>query len=239
MALLLVALLLAAPLLGVPSPALRAAAQRGPTEVVGDGVAAVVASPREAAGSDAEVILISDVELRARLRLAGQTRGPLPLGPLGASLLRATLDELVGEVLIAREANRVRVAAPTPEDVTRERRRLVELAGGEARLAALLRALGAAQTELRTMAERRARVRVFLQANLAGESRVTERQLEEAFAAGEHPFLGQELEEVREAMRVYLARQALDRSLRRWIEVLRGRSSVRPLAPWALTGAAR
>ena len=210
-----------------------ARAQRGPTEVVGDGVAALVGGASLAAEAEAEVILISDVELRARLRLAGQTRGALPLGPLGASLLRATLDELVGEVLIAREALRIQVAAPSPADVARERRRLVELAGGAARFTALLEALGAAPAEVRAMAERRARVRVFLQANLAGEARVSERQLEDAFASGEHPFLGQELDDVREAMRVYLVRQALDRALRRWIEVLRGRSTVRALAPWA------
>ncbi|MEM1416175.1 MAG: hypothetical protein AAGH15_14810 [Myxococcota bacterium] len=215
--------------LGVP-----ASAQRGLTsvnEVAGDGVAAVVGAATPSA--EADVILASDVELRARIRLAGQTSGPLPLGPLPAGLLRATLDELVGEVLIAREADRIQVASPAATDVARERRRLLRLAGGQARLEALLGALGASDGEVEAMAERRARVRVFLQANLAGEARVTDAQLEEAFATGEHPFLGQELDDVREAMRVYLVRQALDRALRRWIEVLRGRSVVRVLAPWA------
>ena len=216
--------------------ALPAAAQ-SPVEVVGDGMAAVIASASAGSETAPEVILISDVELRARLRLAGQTQGPLPLGPLGGSLLRATLDELVGEVLIAREADRIRVAAPTEADVARERRGLMAQAGGETRYRALLEALGASPAEVLVMAERRARVRVFLQANLAGEARVTERQLEDAFRSGEHPFLGQELDDVREVLRVYLVRQALDRALRRWIEVLRGRSAIRPLAPWALGAA--
>ena len=46
----------------------------------------------------------------------------------------ATLDELLGEALIAREVERVQLASPTDRDVRDERRRLEGLAGGAARL---------------------------------------------------------------------------------------------------------
>ena len=51
-----------------------------------DGLAAVVGG--EGPGPGVDVILRSDVELRARIALSGRTRGPLPLGAIPAGLNR-------------------------------------------------------------------------------------------------------------------------------------------------------
>jgi len=202
-----------------------------PSSAQHEGIAAIVGAPTPRRG--ATVILLSDVELRARIRLAGEMREGLPLGPLPERLLRATLEELLGEVLIAREAERVRVATPDEEDVRVARRRIEQMAGGAPRLRALLDALGARDDEVREAAERQALVRVFLEANLQGESAVSDDEIDRVYAEGQHPFLGQELEDVRDAMRVWLGRRAVRDAVERWVGVLRTRTRFRLLAPWA------
>ncbi len=195
-----------------------------------DGIAAIVGAntPR----ADAKVILHSDVDFRARLRLIREAPGQPHLGALPRGLLRATLDELIGEALIAREAERVQVASPTPNDIRREQRRLEQLAGGADSLQALVRALGATEGELEAMVQQRALVSVFLEANLEGAATVSDARIEAVFESGEHPFLGQALDDVRGAMRVWLTRQALDQAVTRWIQVLRERTRVREMASY-------
>lgn len=193
-----------------------------------EGVAALVGGT--APGSGVDVILLSDVTLRARMRLAGQTVGELPVGSMPDSLLRATLDELIGEHLIAREARRVQVANPSSRDVARERARLEQIAGGAERLRRLLDVVGAGTEEIETSARRRAIVTRFLQTNLEGTAEVTDAEVQRVFDSGEHPFIGQELEDARPALRVMLVRRALDSAVRRWVEVLRSRTSLRVVA---------
>ena len=51
-------------------------------------------------------------------------------------------------------------------------------------------------------------------------------EIERVFQAGQHPFLGQDLEEVREAMGVWLTRQRLAAAVRRWVESLTARTPI-------------
>ena len=98
---------------------------------------------------------------------------------------------------------------------------------------ALRSALSVSDEEIAAIVRRRATVKVFLEANLQGASTIDDATIDRVYETGEHPFLGQSLEDVREPMRVWLARRALDRSVRRWVEVLRARTVVRVLAPYA------
>ena len=192
-----------------------------------EGLVALVGG--SAPGPGVIAILRSDVDLRARLHLAGQLRTRLPLGPLPPDLVRATLDELVGEALIAREAERVQIATPSSRDVSRERRRLEQMAGGRERLAELLDELGVDPEEIDASARRRALVSTFLEANLEGASVVTEADVQRYYDSGEHPFGDPPppLDEVRETLRSLLSRRALDEAVRRWVTVLRARTVVR------------
>ena len=196
-----------------------------------EGVVALIGG--SAPGPGVVVVLESDVTFEARLRLCGRSRGELPLGPLPDALLRATLDEIVGQVLIAREAERVRVSPPTAADVAHQESQLADLAGGATRFASLLQTLGVTHEEVSDIARRRATVQRFLRANLEGAAVVTEEEVQSAYAAGDHPFIGQPLEEVHEAMRVLLVRQALDRAVARWVTVLKQRTPLRLLASYA------
>jgi len=209
--------------------AVAAAQPRGPRTRV-EGVAAWVGGA--ARGSGATPILRSDVELRARMAIAGQT-GRVARVRLPDGLMAATLRQLIGEVLIEREADRLRAEAPSDEAIERARVRLAEESGGEAVLGQLTEVLGVDAREIEVVARRRAYVNAFLRANLEGNTVVSDSQVERAFEAGDHPFVGRELDEVREVMRVWLARQVYDRDVARWIEVLRDRARVRVLADWS------
>ena len=185
-----------------------------------------------APGGGATAILRSDVTLRARLSLAGASTR-LPVGPIPEGLLAATLDALIGEALIAAEADRLRADRPTEAEVAEARRRLEEEAGGELRLAALLRAVGAQSEEVDRIAERRAYVDGFLRANLEGSTVVSDAQVQRVYESDEHPFTGQPLEAVRDVLRGWIAQQVLRRDVGRWVEVLRARTTVRVLVRWS------
>jgi hypothetical protein len=197
----------------------------------GDGVAAVVGGTTPGPGVD--VVLHSDVELVARLALATQAGDAFAVAVLPASLLGAALEQLLGEVLIAREADRVQVAEATAEDRAREWERIEGKLGGPEGVRRFLELSGASEGELHRIAERRALVAAFLRTNLSGGELVSDADVERLYASGEHPFLGQDLSEVREALRVMLARRRLAESVARWVDVLRARTPMRTFASYA------
>lgn len=189
-----------------------------------DGVAAAIGG---SAGESAEVILQSDVELRARLLLLGRDRHQALHLELPQGLLSAALRELIGEKLIAREAERVQITRPTLALVAQEKQRLLAAAGGAPAVEALLRAVGASPAELDGMAERRALVGAFLRANLEGTTLITEREIDAQIAQDRERFAGVSPAIVRAQVRAMLARVTLARNIERWVRVLRARVPVR------------
>ena len=61
---------------------------------------------------------------------------------------------------------------------------------------------------------------------------ISDGQVERVYETGEHPFARRPLEDVRDVLRAWIAAQVLQRDVRRWIEVLRSRSTVRVIAEW-------
>lgn len=198
-------------------------AQEGALPV--EALVAIVGGETPEEGTD--LVLLSDVELRARL----------DLGPSGVeaqpsrSLLAATLDEIVGELLIAREAARLHATDPSDTDVRAQRDRLVQALGGEAGLHALVSATHATEQEIDAIARRRAYVDAFLRANLEGSTTISDARVEEVFASGEHPFASMAFETAREPLRAWLAVRSLADDVARWVAVLRQRTIVRVLVP--------
>lgn len=213
--------------------AASASAQHSPPDpaVRVDGLAAVVGGL--APGPGTETILRSDVVLRARIAWAGEGGALRPLEPLPDALLHATLQQMIGEVLIAREAQRVRVASPSAAEVARELQRLQHAAGGAERLARLIEVLGASTQELDEIARQRVRVTAFLRANLEGVTVVTDAEVERFLQREEQDLNAEDPEIVRQRARALLARQALDRAVERWVRVLKGRVPVRIYTSWA------
>ncbi len=193
----------------------------GIVAVVGEGAPGVDSNSRSAS-----VILLSDVELRARMRLLRERPGRPHVGALPRGLLRATLTELVGETLIEREAIRVGMGRVSSDARAEALRALYDLAGGEESLRVLTRALEISDEEIRRIALRRARVAAFLQSNL-GDETVTEEELRRVYDSAQHPFLGQSFEDARELLRVWLSRDRIARSIAAWVTSLAERSSIR------------
>lgn len=198
-----------------------------------EGVAALVGG--NAPGAGAVFVLRSDVELRARMQLAGRT-DHVPTGPLRGPLLAAALQEIIGEILIAREADRLRAASPSDAEVAEELVRMQARSGGAERLEAVLSYVGATPDELDDIARRRTYVDAFLRANLEGSTVISDAQVERTYEAGEHPFVGRPLADVWDPLRAWLAAASLQRDVARWIEVLRSRTQVRVLAEWRSDG---
>jgi hypothetical protein len=228
--------------LGGIAPALRGAAVLralaacalvcGSTQLAGadgpvrlDGLAAVVGG--HAPGPGVDTILQSDVELRARIAWSARGTGDPARDPLPARLLSAALQEIIGEQLIAREARRVQAATPSGADVERERRRLLKSAGGGERVQALLVGLSASVDEVDAIARRRALVGAFLSANLEGVTVVTDAEAERAYEQEKGEFEGRDREAALSELRTRLSREALDRTIERWVAVLGSRTPVR------------
>lgn len=194
-----------------------------------EGIAVVVGGAAPGPGID--TLFRSDVEFRARLHLAEQASLDEALrATLPNPLLRASLDELVGEVLIAREATRVRLQPPTAQAVARERLAMERACGGTDALAELSRMYGLSDEAIQALAVRRALVSAFLAANLEGATQISDAEIERVYQSRENPFPNQPLDEVRESLRAQLAQQALERTVQRWVGVLRARTTIRVLA---------
>lgn len=193
-----------------------------------DGLAAVLGGEKPL--EPARIILQSDVELRARLLLLGRGSERALFGELPRSLLRATLAELIGEHLIAIEAERVRIAPPGAADVQRELEEIERQAGGHREVVRLLAWLEASRVELEVMAERRASIGAFLRANLEGVNVVTEAEVDARVRDDSARFAAETPMAARAAMRAALAKEALRRHIDHWVRVLRARTRVRIFA---------
>lgn len=211
------------------SLAAPADAQRRPAEAL----LAVVGGRTPSTGTD--VVLLSDVELVSALALArGGDREARPT----EALLQAALDQVIGEVLIRREASRLGAVAPTPDEIALQRDAIERSIGGPAVLDELLRRVHAERAEIDVLAERRAVIERFLSANLEGAADVTEADVEEAYAEASHPFAGRPLEEVREALRAWLHVTLVDAYVARWLSTLRARTEVNVLRPFVAAASA-
>jgi hypothetical protein len=197
-----------------------------------DGLAAVVGETIDRA--DSAIVLNSDVELLARIALSGNSSDSPQSGTLPAPLLKAVLNEIVGEYLIAREAERVRIAAPGAVEIARERVRLEVTAGGAERLQSLLKERSVTPDEIDKIVQRRALLTAFLRANLEGATVVTDSEVDRAYQELKSSLSDHSPESAKTILRARLSREALDRSIARWVEVLRARTPVRFFARYAL-----
>lgn len=200
-----------------------AAAERVPV----DRVVAVVG-----VGSLEAHVLESDVELRALMRRLWIRDARGLHAPLTAEERQGALEELLGELLVEREAARVGVTAPGAADVERERTRLRTSLGGDDAFGALTRRFRLAPAEVQTMVTRRALVAAFLRANLEGATEVSDAEVQRVYGSAEHPFGSAPLEQVRDVLRAWLQQRAIDRAVARWVNVLETRLRVQVFAPY-------
>jgi hypothetical protein len=229
-ALLLAALVAVSTFARAQVPASGAPAAANPVAVRIDGVVAIVGGNTPT--SDTDVILRSDVELRARLTRAADG-GAAIRAPLSEAALAAALDALIAEAVVAREAARLHASPPSADQIEAQRAALVRGLGTDAEVAGWLASFGAEADELRATATRRAFVEAFLQANLRASATVSDAELARVHGSGEHPFTSMPLEQVAEPLRAWIAARALRQDVARWTAVLRGRTPVVVVVPFA------
>jgi hypothetical protein len=221
--------LLAWLVLGALSPVCARAELRGlGAAVLVDGLAALVGGTTP--GEGVLVILRSDVELRARLSLLAAGVPDAARVPLAGPLLKATLEELLGEALIAIEAERLGLAAPNAGELAAARQALVPASASGQAFRELLASLSVSSTELDEIARRRAVVGGFLAANLEGMLTPSESDLVRAFQTEDHPFRAEPLASARERFSAWLAQKRLREAVARWVLSLKERMPHRVLA---------
>jgi hypothetical protein len=190
-----------------------------------DGVAAVVgaAAPREGA----ILILASDVELEAwLLRARDDDFDERAAAPSGAEL-EAARERLIGRALLVFEAHRLRLDRVDEERRSAEWRRFFEGHGGARAVDAIVTRLRLGPGELDAYVEAEVIARSFIAASSEQGGIVTDAELEMSWEEGDHPFVGMDLETVREAYRALLLERRLAAETARWIELVRARVIVR------------
>jgi hypothetical protein len=129
-----------------------------------DRIVAVVGA--RSPGPGAKIVLMSDVDFRSRLALLAEGDPDALTRALPESLRDAVLQQMLGELMLATEAERLSMATPLEHELSAERARLAASVGGPAALADAARVLGVDAAELESLVVLRATVAAFLEANL-------------------------------------------------------------------------
>jgi len=188
-----------------------------------DGIAAIVGGTSPSAA--AVVLLHSDVELEVVL---GRARsGADTSTPATNDEREAARERLIGRALLVHEAKRLRLDVVDDAHRTVEWRRFFELHGGARAVEAIASHLSLGPDELDRYVEADVIARGFALASAEQGGVVTEAEIEATFESGQHPFVGMDLESVREPLRALLLERRIETESVRWIERLRERVVVR------------
>ena len=214
------ALLLAAALAGAPDGAEPRSTGRVVEEVV-----AVVRNP---AGAAPRAITLTKLVEEARIALVGRGAVEAAFRPLDAEALRAALDWLVDQTLVADEAARLRGDDVPRDDVVAEVRRFRARFPSEDGYRRFLAANALTDEELGVVLARSIRVQRYLESRVGRAVRVddeeVDRYLRERGATLRAPA-------AREAVRAQLAEQHLAAHVKELLAELRSRAEIRVLDP--------
>ena len=173
-----------------------------------------------------DIVMSSEVEVAARLALI-ERRAERAVVDEG--LRRAVLDQLVAEVLVYREAERLALAEVSPEDLARGREAFASRVGGPAALARFVSDNHLVAAEVLELVSRRVVVERFVQTNVRAGIEVSDEDVAREYARADHPFAGRPLADVHDALRAWLVETRFRAALDRWVRALRGRARVRIL----------
>lgn len=193
---------------------LAAAAQPG-GEVVIDGIA-VLAGGLMGDESAASPVLLSDIELEARLILLRSFGPAWSEKEIGDDLMARARRRVAYTRLMARQARQIGEEIQPGQKVYL-RKQLVELADGEEGLANLVKSCGAAEKDLGAWIEDALLAMAQLTYLRERIEPPTEEELERLFAAGGHPFEGEQLESVKRRFMNHVAEQRVRSELMAWL----------------------
>jgi hypothetical protein len=211
------AAVLSAPAAGAGAPG--AAPERG---ALLDEVVAVVKSP----GAAERVITLSRLRAEARVTLVSRGGTEAAFRSLDAAALRAALDWVVDQTLVADEAARLQVSEvdrPAVEAELRRFRARFPEAGSYGRF---LAGAGLGEEELAAVLARGVQVERYLHSRLGRAPRIQDAELDAWLAARGARDAGPG---VREAARAQLAEEKLAAEVKALVAELRGRAEIRVL----------
>jgi hypothetical protein len=187
----------------------------------------VVAVVRNPAGAPPRAITLTKLTEEARIALVGRGAVEAAYRPLDAPALRAALDWLVDQLLVADEASRLRVDDIGREDVLAEVRRF------EARFASpdayrrFLAASDLSEEELAVTLARTLRVHRYLKTRAARATGVSDDEVERFLRERNAPSTAV----ARDAARARLAEGKWTEQVKGIVAELRARAEVRVIAP--------
>lgn len=203
------------------------AEETGSGERIVDRVVAVVGAAGDR-GEDLRIVTDFELEVEAQLVLAERAHSvDIALGrPLPERLRASVLETIINYLLIESEASRLALVSVSDSEVDSERRVIERRAGGEGALEQLRQSTGAPVELIDTIIRRRALVSLFIQRNIQLVAPITELDVDEAYARGDHPFGDRPLEEIRSSIETYLTARRQRERLTQWLEEARRRSRV-------------
>jgi hypothetical protein len=217
--------MLAATLAGLLAAAAPAqAAEAGAT--AGKVVEKVVAVIRNPPGSAPRIVTLTRLEEEARIALVGRGALEAASRPIDGPALRATLDWLVDEMLVADEAARLRLDELDREALAAEVRRFAARFPTEADYQRFLAAADLAEEELAASLARGLRVRRYLASRVGRVARVADADVDRLAA---ERGLAPSSDAVRDAIRAELVEARARVQARELVAELRGHADVRVL----------
>lgn len=188
-----------------------------------DGIAAIVGG--SSPGGDALLILHSDVDLDVLLERA--RAGQPSIEPPSADEREAARERLIGRALLVHEARRLRLDVVDGERRGVEARRFFARHGGSSVISSIESRVGLGPSEIEDYIEADAIARQFALASAEQGGVVTEAEIEATWESGDHPFVGMDLDSVRDPLRAFLIERRIEIESARFIERLAARVVVR------------
>jgi hypothetical protein len=217
MALLLLLALTAA----TPTPA----EPRGAASAVVEEVVAVVRNP---AGASPRTITLTRLVEEARIILASSGAMEAALRPIDDQMLRATLEWVLDQTVLADEAARLQVAEVSREQVAEELARFRGRFPDAAGYARFLASTELSDEEVGAVLARKLRVERYLETRLGRGGMVAD---DEVQRYARETGLSVESRAMREAVRARLGEVRVEAAVRELVTDLRGRADIRVLDP--------
>jgi hypothetical protein len=193
----------------------------------------IVAVVRNPATAPPRIVTLTRLTEEARVALVSRGATEAASGPLDAAALRAALEWLLAELLVADDADRLRVYEVPREEVLAELARFRGRFEGPQEYARFLSGTELSEEELIVILSRTLRVKRYLESRAGRTARVDERDVERWLEArGASGASGA----VRDAARAELVEERTRSQVRELLDELRSRADVRILGALAPVG---
>jgi hypothetical protein len=186
----------------------------------------VVAVVRNPASAPPRVVTLTKLTEEARVALVSRGATGAATGPLDREALRAALDWLLDQILLADDAARLRLDDVPHEDVLAELRRFAARFASAAEYHRFLAASDLTEEELLATLARTVRVQRYLESRVGRAARVDDAEVDRWLAAHGAPGAAAE---VRDAARAEIVEERARVQVRELVAELRARADVRVL----------